>query len=108
MMARDCGCGARRSEGKPRFERAAGGLALALGLLAALIPKCPLCLAAQLSLFGIGLGAAAAGAPLLRAISGAVALFTLGWLLARRFAGARAARPRNASTQNATRCTAMQ
>ena len=43
----------------------ASGIALGSGLLMALLPKCPLCLAAQLSLLGLGAGAASAVATLL-------------------------------------------
>ena len=61
-MADDC-CGAR-----PRVARTARWM-LGPGLLLALAPKCPLCLAAYLSVFGVGAGTAAAVAPWLRPIA---------------------------------------
>jgi hypothetical protein len=39
------------------------------GLVLALAPKCPLCLAAYLSVFGVGTGVAAAVAPWLRPVA---------------------------------------
>jgi len=39
-------------------------LTLALGLAASLVPKCPLCIAGYLSLFGLGTAAAGVMAPL--------------------------------------------
>ena len=38
-------------------------LTLALGVALALVPKCPMCIAAYLSVFGLGMAAAAALAP---------------------------------------------
>ena len=40
-------------------------LSLVLGVLAALAPKCPLCLAAYLSIVGVGITGAGALAPIL-------------------------------------------
>jgi hypothetical protein len=45
------------------------------------VPKCPLCLAALLSLLGIGVGAAAAIAPLLLPFAGALAVLGVCLLL---------------------------
>jgi hypothetical protein len=73
--------------------RAAGG-ATSLGTLiaVALLPKCPLCVAAMLS--GLGLGAAAAGrfAPLVRPLGFALvvaALLAVAWVERRRWLGRR-------------------
>jgi hypothetical protein len=57
-MPAEC-CSARRlSRG-----RAASSLTLALGVGLALVPKCPMCLAAYLSLFGLGMTAASLLSP---------------------------------------------
>jgi hypothetical protein len=66
----------------PRPARAPW-LALASGLLAALLPKCPLCLAGYLSLFGVTVGAAAAATAVLRPLGLALAALGLGWLALR-------------------------
>jgi hypothetical protein len=55
-MATECCRGRRRG-------RAGSALTLALGLGLALAPKCPMCLAAYLSVFGLGMAAASAIAP---------------------------------------------
>jgi hypothetical protein len=61
------------------------GIAVAGGLLAALVPKCPLCLAASLSL----LGGAAAGAVWLRPVGVAMALAGVAVYLLRTFSSRR-------------------
>ena len=50
---------------RPRAERGRAGsaLTLALGVALALVPKCPMCIAAYLSVFGLGMAAAGAIAP---------------------------------------------
>jgi hypothetical protein len=53
------------------FAHATRAVTAMLGLV--LLPKCPLCIAAYLASFGLGAGAAAFAAPLVR---------PLGWLLA--------------------------
>ncbi len=50
---------------------------LGASLLVALLPKCPLCIAAYLTALGIGAGAAAAAAPWLRPAAIAIALIAL-------------------------------
>jgi hypothetical protein len=57
---------------------------LASGLLAMLVPKCPLCLVAYLSLFGVGLGAASVASALLRPLGVGLAALALGLILVRR------------------------
>ena len=59
-------------------------LGLLPGIGAALIPKCPACLVAYLSFAGLGLGAAASIAPLLRPIGLSIAALSLVVILARR------------------------
>ena len=78
---------------RARSARAAGG-ATSLGTLlaVALLPKCPLCVAAMLS--GLGLGAAATGrlAPLVRPLGLALvvaALLAVAWMEWRRWRGRR-------------------
>ena len=58
-MATDC-CRARAGAGR---GRAGSALTLALGVALALVPKCPMCIAAYLSVFGLGMAAAGAIAP---------------------------------------------
>jgi hypothetical protein len=55
--------------------------ALAPAFVAALVPKCPFCVAAWLSLCGVGSSAAEAIAPLLRASALGVATIAIGALL---------------------------
>jgi len=50
-------------------------------LAAALVPKCPFCVAAYLSLFGVSAGAAGAIAPLVRTIALVLAAIAVGFLL---------------------------
>lgn len=70
-------CAPRRVE--PRLARALFGpsLSLTLGVLAALAPKCPLCLGVYLSILGIGVTGASAAAPLLFPVG--AALIALGF-----------------------------
>jgi hypothetical protein len=60
-MRADCGCEPRR----PARAVVGSSLGVALGLAAALLPKCPLCIAAYLSAIGVGTAAAHTLAPLL-------------------------------------------
>ncbi|WP_050726627.1 hypothetical protein [Vulgatibacter incomptus] len=64
------------------------------GTAALLAPKCPLCLAAYLSLFGVTLEAASVVAPLLRPLGLVLLVLALGVLI-RRYA-ARLSRRRSA------------
>ena len=70
---------------------------LASAVLLTLAPKCPLCVAAYLASFGLGAGAAALLAPLLRP---ALGVFALAGLLALIWRGIRRTRP----ARNATEC----
>ena len=56
----DCNCGAASSVSSRTLAGARVGswLGLVAGIAAALAPKCPLCLAAYLSMFGISVGLA--------------------------------------------------
>jgi membrane protein implicated in regulation of membrane protease activity len=73
-MKPDC-CGRRV------VARRAGWSVLS-GLVLALAPKCPLCLAAYLSVFGVGAGVAAATAPWLRPVTTVVLALALIFTLA--------------------------
>jgi|SRR6185295_15122775 len=57
-MPAECCSGRRVSRG-----RAASALTLALGVGLALVPKCPMCLVAYLSVFGLGMTAASVLSP---------------------------------------------
>jgi len=59
----------------------AGVTALLSALVALLAPKCPLCLYAYLSLFGVSLGAASAALPLLRPIAAALAVSAVAFVV---------------------------
>jgi len=71
--------GGLRPELKARPPRAARTpwLALASGLLSALIPKCPMCFAAYLSAFGVSVGTASIALGLLRPLGFALAAIGL-------------------------------
>ena len=69
--------------GRGRSEPRAPWVALASGLLAALLPKCPLCVAAWLSFFGVTLGAAGVALQALRPIALAVCASALALSLVR-------------------------
>jgi hypothetical protein len=58
------------------LARRAGWLAVVPGLALIAAPKCPLCLAAYLSLLGVGAGAASAAAPLFAPIGVALVAAT--------------------------------
>lgn len=60
------------------------GLSLVLGLLAALLPKCPLCIAAYLSLLGVTVGVAGVLGTMLRPVGFVVAAVSLAFILVRR------------------------
>ncbi|WP_338864569.1 hypothetical protein [Myxococcus stipitatus] len=62
----------------------APALSLVLGLLAALLPKCPLCLVAYLPVLGLTVGAAGALTAMLRPAGFTVAVLSLGFILVRR------------------------
>ena len=49
-----------------------------------LVPKCPLCLVAYLSLFGVSLGAASVASALLRPLGIGLGALALGLILVRR------------------------
>jgi hypothetical protein len=80
----------------PRRARAPW-VALASALLAALVPKCPLCLAGYLSVFGAGVGAAGVAVRVLRPFGLAVCALALAVMVGRalvsRPAGSRSRRP---------------
>jgi hypothetical protein len=54
----DCNCAAASSVSSRTRARVGSWLGLVAGIAAALAPKCPLCLAAYLSMFGISVGLA--------------------------------------------------
>ncbi len=90
-MTPDC-CGRRV------VARRAGWSVLS-GLLLVLAPKCPLCLAAYLSVLGVGAGMAAALAPWLRPAAAVLLVLALGltvaaWISQRRAARAGSDAPR--------------
>ncbi len=68
-----------RSRGRPKLHP---WLGLALGALLTLVPKCPLCFAAYLSLFGISASAAAFSYPLLRPLGALMGVVAAGGLIA--------------------------
>ncbi|HYS08519.1 MAG TPA: hypothetical protein VEP66_07230 [Myxococcales bacterium] len=78
-MPTECAACTRDSaRARPR----AAWVALVSGLLAAAIPKCPLCLAAWLSIFGVTAGAlGAAAVQVLRPLALAVCGLALGFAL---------------------------
>ncbi|MFY1825032.1 hypothetical protein ACN47A_03900 [Myxococcus fulvus] len=59
------------------------GVSLVLGLLAALLPKCPVCIAAYLSLLGVTVGVAGVIGTLLRPAAFTLVVLSLGVLLVR-------------------------
>ena len=77
-MPTECAACTRDSaRARPR----AAWVALVSGLLAAAIPKCPLCLAAWLSIFGVTAGALGAAVQVLRPLALAVCGLALGLTL---------------------------
>ena len=67
--ANECGCAAGR-KALPISGRLTARCCLVLSVgFAALVPKCPMCLVAYLSLFGLGGGLAVSAYPLLRPMS---------------------------------------
>jgi len=52
--------------------------------MAALLPKCPLCLAAYLPVLGVAVGAAGTLSAMLRPVGFAVATLSLGFIVVRR------------------------
>jgi hypothetical protein len=54
-------------------------------LVAALLPKCPLCIAASLSAIGVGAAAGAALAPIARPLALAAAAGSILWVLVQQF-----------------------
>lgn len=96
-MASECpGCGPA-GKVRPRPRRAVW-VALVSGLGAALAPKCPLCLAAYLSLFGVTLGAASTALALLRPLGIALCALALAVIVLRRLRGACSEGKREASS----------
>jgi hypothetical protein len=90
----------RPSLSRPRLSRAARPSRLSWGAFAsgvalALLPKCPLCLAAYLTVLGVGTGAAASLARLLHPLAASIAAVVLAVFVlrlarrAQRFAQAR-------------------
>ncbi len=66
---------------KPSARQMVRRSAVLPALAAALVPKCPFCVAAYLSLFGVSAGAAGAIAPLVRSIALVFATLAVGFLL---------------------------
>lgn len=71
-----CAHRARRSLSSPRSRLSWG--ALVSGVALALLPKCPLCLAAYLTVLGLGTGASGSLAHALHPLAALVAAFVLG------------------------------
>jgi hypothetical protein len=92
--APECCCAAPRRASLSRPSRLSWG-ALASGVALALLPKCPLCLAAYLTMLGLGTGAAASLAQVLHPLAALVAVLVLALFVVRlaqrtqRFAQAR-------------------
>jgi hypothetical protein len=88
MSAECCGAGAKSAlpaRCGTRGHRIASLLAFApAALLAIAVPKCPLCLAAQLAFLGASVGAASTIAPLLSPLRIALAILAVGLLLPRK------------------------
>ena len=85
-MRGDCpGCPPDRAPPDPPAGRrpTRSWLALASGVLLALLPKCPLCLVTYLSLFGVTLGAASVALSVLRPLGLVLALVGLASLAVR-------------------------
>ena len=84
-MIVDCpGCGPAATDvrGEPRRARARlPWLALLPATLYALVPKCPLCLVAYLSSFGVTFGIASSTLSVLRALAVASVVLALGFAL---------------------------
>jgi hypothetical protein len=59
-------------------------LAVGSALLAALAPKCPLCLAAYLSAFGVTVGAASVVVAVLRPVAVTLAVLSVAFMVLRR------------------------
>ncbi|HET9959233.1 MAG TPA: hypothetical protein VFQ61_32310 [Polyangiaceae bacterium] len=86
-MASDCEC-SRAGGAEPINTRAGSWLTFAIGALVAFAPKCPLCIAAYLSLLGLGMVSAKATGAMLAPLVWPLAalLLALGtWRLARSF-----------------------
>lgn len=75
-------------EAGPQVERRpavrAPAISLILGLMATLLPKCPLCLVAYLPVLGVTVGAAGTLSAMLRPAGFAVATLSLGFIVVRR------------------------
>lgn len=75
-------------EARPQVERRpavrAPVISLVLGLIAALLPKCPLCLVAYLPVLGVTVGAAGTLSAMLRPAGFAVVAISLGFVVVRR------------------------
>ena len=80
-MATEC---CRRQPGAGR-ARAGSAVTLALGLALALLPKCPMCLMAYLSVFGLGMAAAGALAHWCLPLGLALLLISEVWLASARW-----------------------
>jgi hypothetical protein len=83
MLSNDC-CEVEpstkpRSSGRPKLHP---WLGLALAALLTLVPKCPLCFAAYLSLFGISASVATISYPLLRPLGALMGVLAAGGLIA--------------------------
>ena len=96
-MATDC-CRVRARAASAGRGRAGSALTLALGVALALVPKCPMCIAGYLSVFGLGMAAAGAIAPWCLPLALALALLVISAarLSGARLSGIRWLRPRTA------------
>jgi hypothetical protein len=69
---------------RARRSPIASSIVLISTLAAVLAPKCPLCVAAYLSVFGVSVGAASVALPLLRPIAVTLAVLALASIVVRR------------------------
>jgi hypothetical protein len=81
-------------------------LAVVSALVAALLPKCPLCVAAYLSVFGVTVGAAGVALVVLRPLALALCATALGFAFLRAAVNARESR-RHERSQRAGCATAL-
>jgi hypothetical protein len=95
-MTTDC-CQVPPRAGSAGRGRLGSALTLALGVALALVPKCPMCIAAYLSVFGLGMAAASAIAPWCWPLAIALLLVSPAWYVGARRLRAAGRRGRHAA-----------